>query len=77
MRLSDSAIVNYADMTVSGLYAREPSTGTSGSDIKIGGDGTYLFIAHFKFDTIGSLDIATIYDHTRYWIGFGNDWREL
>ena len=77
MRLTDSSIVNYADMTVSGLYVREPSTGISGSDIKIGGDGTYLFIAHFKFDTIGSLDIATIYNHTRYWIGFGNDWREL
>jgi len=77
IRLSDSAIANYADMTMSGLYVRNPNTPLSGSDINIGWDGTYLFIAHLKFGTMGCLDIATVYNHTKYWIGFSNDWREL
>ena len=77
MRLAGSSIVNYADMTVNWLYTREPSTGISGSDINIGWDGTYLFIAHFKFGNIGTIDIATIYNHSKYWIGFANDWREI
>lgn len=70
-------IVNYADMTRSGLYMRNPNTGISGSDIKIGADGTYLYIIHFKFGSSGTIDIATIYNHSKYWIGFANDWREL
>ena len=77
MRFADSSIVNYADMTVNGLYTREPSTGISGSDINIGWDGTYLYIAHFKFGNLGTIDIATIYNHSKYWIGFANDWREI
>ena len=62
-------IVNYVDMTHSGLYMRNPSIGISGSDIKIGADGTYLYIIHFKFGTLGTIDIATIYNHSKYWIG--------
>lgn len=71
------SIVNYEDMAETGLYNREPSTGTSGSNIPIGWDGTYLCIAHFRFMNGCYIDIATVYNHSKYWIGFSNDWREL
>ena len=71
-------ITNYEDMTHNGLYARNPSVGISGSDIKIGFDETYLFVVHFNFAYLHcSIDIATVFNHSKYWIGFNNDWREL
>lgn len=69
-------VTNFADMKCTGIYERNPSVGVSGSDIPIGWDGTYLYIAHFQFSGM-NIDIATVYNHSKYWIGSGNVWKEL